>query len=108
MGVTSNKATTKKKKKTRRAVCTTSSTVRRSFALPRQVVTEATAAAPAELQGNLNRLVTTALQEYTESRKRLAFEEAMAAMAADPAISRASTELMAAFRTTESDGLPND
>ena len=106
MGVTPNK--TGNKKKRRRAVRKASSIVRRSFALPRHIVTEATAAAPAELQDNLNRLVTTALQEYTEARKRLPFEEAMAAMAADPAISRASTELMAAFRTTESDGLPND
>ena len=57
-------------------------------------------------EDGLSRLVTTALREYVETRKRLAFEEAMAAMAADPAIRRASTELMAAFRTTESDGLP--
>ena len=105
MGVTPNK--TGNKKKRRRAVRKASSIVRRSFALPRHIVTEATAAAPAELQDNLNRLVTTALQEYTEARKRLPFEDAMAAMA-DPAIRRASTELMAAFRTTESDGLPND
>jgi hypothetical protein len=107
MSVTTNKTTTKKKR-TRRAGLTASSTVRRSFALPRHIVAEATASAPAELQGNLNRLVTTALQEYTETRKRLAFEKAMAAMAADPAIRRASTELMAAFQTTESDGLLND
>jgi len=106
MGVTSNKATAKKK--TRRAVRTTSSIVRRSCALPRHIVTEATAAAPAELRGNLNRLVTTALQEYTQTRKRLGFEEAMGAMAADPAIRRVTTELMAAFPATELDGLLND
>jgi len=82
--------------------------VRRSFALPRHIVTEATAVAPAELQTNLNRLVTTALQEYTATRKRLTFEAAMAAMAADPAITRASVELLGAFRRAEADGLPHD
>lgn len=82
--------------------------VRRSFALPRHIVTEATAVAPAELQTNLNRLVTTALQEYTATRKYQAFEAAMAAMAADPAITRASVELLAAFRPAEADGLPHD
>jgi hypothetical protein len=82
--------------------------VRRSFALPRHIVTEATAVAPAELQGNLNRLVTTALQEYTATRKRHTFEAAMAAMAADPAITRASADLLAAFRPAEADGLPHD
>jgi len=82
--------------------------VRRSFALPRHIVTAATAVAPAELQTNLNRLVTTALQEYTATRKRQAFEAAMAAMAADPAITRASADLLAAFRPTEADGLPHD
>ncbi len=64
--------------------------------------------APAELRGNLNRLVTTALREYTEIRKRQAFEKAMADMAADPAIRSASAELLTAFRTTETDGLPKD
>ena len=85
-----------------------SRTVRRSFALPRHIVTEATAVAPAELQTNLNRLVTTALEEYTATRKRQAFEAAMAAMAADPAVTRVSGDLLAAFRTTEADGLPDD
>lgn len=107
MRVTTPRSATKKKP-ARRGAPATSRIVRRSFALPRHVVTEATAAAPAELQGNLNRLVTTALQEYTATRKRQAFEAAMAAMAADPAIHRLSAELLTAFRTTEADGLPND
>jgi hypothetical protein len=106
MRVTVQKTTPKKE--ARRIVSAAANTVRRSFALPRHVVTEATAVAPAELQDNLNRLVTTALQEYTETRKRRTFEAAMAAMAADPAIHRASAELLTAFRTTEADGLPND
>jgi len=85
-----------------------SRTIRRSFALPRHIVTEATAVAPAELQTNLNRLVTTALEEYTATHKQQAFEAAMAAMAADPAVTRVSSDLLAAFRTTEADGLPDD
>jgi len=85
-----------------------SRTVRRSFALPRHIVTAATAVAPAELQTNLNRLVTTALEEYTATRKQQAFEAAMAAMAGDPAVTRVSGDLVAAFRTTEADGLPDD
>ena len=106
MRVTAQKTTPKKG--ARRTVSAASNTVRRSFALPRHVVTEAAAVAPTALQDNLNRLVTTALQEYTETRKRRTFEEAMAAMAADPAIRRASAEIMTAFRTTEADGLPSD
>jgi hypothetical protein len=64
--------------------------------------------APPELQSNLNRLVTTALQEYAATRKRQTFEAAMAAMAADPTIRRASTDLLGAFRPAEGDGLPRD
>ena len=45
-----------KTKSLREAAPTASRTVRRSFALPRHIVTEATAVAPAELQTNLNRL----------------------------------------------------
>jgi hypothetical protein len=32
----------------------------------------------------------------------------MAAMAADPAVTRVSRDLLAAFRTIEADGLPDD
>ena len=81
--------------------------VRRSFALPRRIVADAIAVAPAELQTNLNRLVTTALEAYTAARKQQAFEAAMAAMTADPAVTRVSGDLLAAFRMTEADGLPD-
>ena len=60
------------------------STVRRSVALPRQLIQEAVEAAPAELRGNLNRLVVTSLREYAERRRARAFEEAMTRMAEDP------------------------
>ena len=107
MTVTRRKTNTEKKP-ARRASPAASTVVRRSFALPRHIVAQATAVAPAALQGNLNRLVTTALQEYTEARKRQTFEDAMAAMAADPAICHASAALMTVFRPTEADGLPDD
>jgi hypothetical protein len=107
MGVTTRRTLTKATSP-RGAAPPASRTVRRSFALPRHIVTEATAVAPAELQTNLNRLVTVALEEYTATRKQQAFEAAMAAMAADPAVTRVSSDLLAAFRTTEADGLPDD
>jgi len=97
-----------KAKSPREATPTASRTVRRSFALPRHIVAAATAVAPAELQTNLNRLVTTALEEYTATRTQQAFEAAMAAMAADPAVTQVSRDLLAAFRRTEADGLPDD
>src|SRR5512146_371135 len=90
-------------KSTRGTAPAASRVVRRSFALPRHIVAEATAVAPAELQTNLNRLVTTALEAYTAARKQQAFEAAMAAMAADPAVIRVSGDLLAAFRVTEAD-----
>jgi hypothetical protein len=107
MSVTTRRPRTKAQSQ-RGAVPTASRVLRRSFALPRHIVTQAAAVAPAELQTNLNRLVTTALEEYTATRKRQAFEAAMAAMAADPAVTRTSGDLLAAFRVTEADGLPND
>ena len=107
MDVTTRKPRTKSKSP-QGAAPTPSRIIRRSFALPRHIVTEAAAVAPAELQTNLNRLVTTALAEYAATRKQQAFEAAMAAMAADPTVSRVSGDLLAAFRTTEADGLPDD
>lgn len=83
-------------------------TIRRSVALPRHLVSEVNALAPTELHGNLNRLVTTALREYAASRKQRAFEEAMARMAADPAIRAESEEITRRFRAAERDGLGDD
>jgi len=83
-------------------------TVRRSVALARQLVDEAKAAAPPELRDNLNRLVTVALQEFAAKRKQQAFEEAMAQMAADPAIQAECGSIAKEFATAETDGLKND
>lgn len=83
----------------------TSRTIRRSVALPRRVVEEVTAVAPAELKGNLNRLVTVALEEFTRSQKARAFEDAMAKMAADPAIQAECAAIAKDFAGAEADGL---
>jgi hypothetical protein len=80
-------------------------TVRRSVALPRGLVDEVMASAPAELQGNLNRLVTTALREYVDRRKEQAFAEAMAEMAGDPAIQRECASINQELMAAETDGL---
>ena len=79
--------------------------VRRSVALPRALVEEASAVAPSELRQNLNRLVTIALQEYTARRKEQAFEQAMARMAADPAIRAECAAISKIFAVAEADGL---
>lgn len=83
-------------------------TVRRSVALSRQLVEEVTALAPPELRQNLNRLVTVALQEFAAQQKAHAFTEAMAQMAADPAIKAECTAISRDFLTTETDGLKDD
>lgn len=82
-----------------------SSAVRRSVALPKRVVDEASAVAPSELKGNLNGLVTVALTEFTAPRRAMAFERAMEQMAADPAIRKENAAIERAFRGAESDGL---
>jgi hypothetical protein len=83
-------------------------TVRRSIALPRQLVDEVVAVAPPELRQNLNRLVTVALREFASRRRARAFEDAMARMAADPAIRAECAAISKSFTRTETDGLPND
>ncbi len=83
-------------------------TIRRSVALPRQLINEASAVAPPELRQNLNRLVTVALQEFAAKRRERAFEEAMAQMAADPAIQAECASISKDFTTAEADGLKDD
>lgn len=83
-------------------------TVRRSVALPRQLIEEVTTVAPPELRENLNRLVTVALQEFAAKKRERAFEEAMARMAADPAIQAECAAISKEFGTAERDGLKDD
>ena len=83
-------------------------TVRRSVALSRQLVEEASALAPPELRQNLNRLVTVALQEFATQQQARAFEEAIAKMATDPAIRAECAAISRDFAITEADGLKDD
>jgi len=83
-------------------------TVRRSVALPRSLVQAVVAAAPPDLRHNLNRLVVSALQEYVAARRARAFEQAMARMAADPAIQKECAAIAREFAAAEADGLGND
>ena len=82
--------------------------VRRSVALPERLVKEALAWAPPESAGNLNRLVAESLAEFVARRKARAFEEAMAAMAADPAIRRECAAIAAEFAAADLDGFERD
>ena len=82
-----------------------SGTVRRSFALPRQLIDAATRVAPSELRDNLNRLLRVALEEFVAHRRALDFENSMLQMAADPAIQAASKAISKEFESAESDGL---
>ena len=82
-----------------------SKTVRRSVALPRRLVEEVVRIAPVDAASNWNRLVVTALEEYAARQRRARLEEAMAAMAADPAIRSETKSINRFFRKTERDGL---
>jgi hypothetical protein len=80
-------------------------TLRRSVALPSDLIDEVQALAPPELRDNFNRLVVTALTDFATRRKRERLEMAMAEMASDPAIQKASEGLSKEFAETEGDGL---
>jgi len=82
--------------------------VRRSVALPRELVEEAVRLAPDEIRDNLNRLIVISLEEYVARRKAIVFEQAMARMANDPAIRRACAHIAAEFGPTALDGLRDD
>jgi hypothetical protein len=83
-------------------------TVRRSVALSRHLVEEVSALAPEDLRQNFNRLVTVALQEFAARQTAQSFEEAMARMAADPAIRAECAAIGRDFAIAEADGLKDD
>ena len=66
---------------------------------------EVSSMAPPAAAKNWNRLVISALEEYAKRRKRAKFEEAMVAMAADPAIRAEGKTIDKEFRKTERDKL---
>ncbi len=80
-------------------------TIRRSIALPNELVEELRAVAPPELRDNFNRLVTFILIDFTRRQKKYQFETAMAKMANDPAIREVCSVLPEEFAEAENDGL---
>ena len=83
-------------------------TARRSVALPRDLMDEVLSLAPPELKGNLNRLVLISLRDFVARRRAEAFEQAMAEMAADPAIHSECATIADEFAPVERDGLAHD
>ena len=82
--------------------------VRRSVALPRELVNEAVRPAPRELRENLNRLVIVSLEEFVARRKASVLDKAMAEVATDPAIRAECARIDAEFMSAALDGLPQD
>jgi hypothetical protein len=80
-------------------------TLRRSVALPSDLIDEVQSLAPPELRDNFNRLVVTALTDFAKRRKRERLEMDMAEMASDPAIRKACEVFSKEFAETEDDGL---
>ena len=83
-------------------------TVRRSVALPSDLMDEVLSVAPPELKGNLNRLVLVSLRDFVARLRAEAFEQAMAEMGTDPAIRSESAAITEEFAATERDGLGHD
>ena len=85
----------------------TTGTVRRSVAIPRRLVEQATTVASREMRHNFNRLVRQALEEFVSHRRSRAFAEAMPEMARDPAIRAVYSDISRHFTPAEGDGLNN-
>jgi hypothetical protein len=83
-------------------------TIRRSVALPRDLVSEVLSLSPSELKGNLNRLVVLSLREFAARRRAEAFAQAMEAMAHDPAIHSECAAIALEFTPAERDGVSHD
>jgi len=84
---------------------TEKNTIRRSIALPNELVEELRSIAPPGLRDNFNRLVTFILIDFTKRQKKYLFETAMAEMANDPAIREVCSVLSEEFTEAENDGL---
>jgi len=84
---------------------TAKNTIRRSIALPNELVEELRSTAPPELRDNFNRLVTFILIDFTRRQKKCQFETVMAEMANDPAIREVCSVLSEEFTEAENDGL---
>ena len=82
--------------------------VRRSVALPRNLVEDVTAIAPVALRQNFNRLVSRALQEFAAAQRARAFAREMQEMAADPQIQAECKAIERDFAVAALDGLRDD
>jgi len=79
--------------------------VRRSVAVPRQLVEDVFSVAPPELKDNFNRLVLISLRDFVARRRAEAFRRSMAEMAADPAIRSECASMAGEFVPAGLDGL---
>lgn len=61
-----------------------------------------------EMEGNFNRLVVTALREYSARRQKAFFEKEMALMAMDPGIRCVLDDISTEFVHADFDGLSDD
>lgn len=80
-------------------------TVRRSVAIPADLLRELTTYAPEKLRGNMNQLMITAVREYIERAKAAEFERDMVAMASDKAMAGECKAIETEFNVTDGDGL---
>ena len=82
--------------------------IRRSVAIPSQLLEEIHNVTEPALRTNFNRLVVTALRDYSIRKKEEAFEKQMAQMAADPGIRSEMEQISVEFSKAERDGLSHD
>jgi len=82
-----------------------SKTVRRSIALPSELLEALLGSAPSSVKRNLNRMIRAAIEEYVAHRTQAEFARAMEEMAADPQVRREHATISSEFRKTASDGL---
>jgi metal-responsive CopG/Arc/MetJ family transcriptional regulator len=82
--------------------------IRRSVAIPSQLLEEVQNVTEPALRTNFNRLVVTALRDYSARKKEEAFEDQMAQMAADPGIRSEMEQISVEFSIAERDGLTHD
>ena len=79
--------------------------VRRSVVIPAGVAEEAAKYASREMKGNFNRLVVTALEEFSQRHREEALTRELGAMASDKALRRECRKIEREFAHSSSDGL---
>ena len=79
--------------------------IRRSFALPGQLVKQAQACVEPEQRNNLNGLLKMALESFVKQHRYEDFKRSMQALARDPKSVAASRKLMQDFMAADGDGV---